>query len=265
MEIELSNWHNFHPSSLKHAKGTVVHDGSVRPSGNELVVGKMLGDEYLVHMGELAQSLTLNMCEVNTTCGYHVHVDAIDLTPRLLRKLYIGFALIQKQLWGTLVAKYRRTSPDVYSFCKELDPVHIPTLMAMTRSSQVMTWLTNHLYSLDHTKYTPEEYRYKLNYHKGHKYENQARRQALNFHSWMMRGTVEFRLKEGTVAPADLIMWPLWCGWFVHKVSAMTDKQLTTWIGKPPTLVELAKGWAVGPSPCPQDLVAWVEAKCKQV
>lgn len=41
----------------------------------------------------------------------------------------------------------------------------------------------------------------------------------LNIHSWKFRGTVEYRLGNGTVNPNDIRMWPLFCLWFTEAVS----------------------------------------------
>jgi hypothetical protein len=57
---------------------------------------------------------------------------------------------------------------------------------------------------------------------KGGKYE-WCRYFGLNIHSWMYRKTIEFRMKEASTDPEDILCWPLWCGWLVDNVTRMTD------------------------------------------
>ena len=79
-----------------------------------------------------------------------------------------------------------------------------------------------------------------------------------------MRGTVEFRLKEGTTTKADLMNWPLWCGWFVQKCTGLTDKEVMWWMKQPPKLIELAERFTastLGGARMPKSVLKWVEAK----
>lgn len=60
---------------------------------------------------------------------------------------------------------------------------------------------------------------------KTHKYED-VRYKALNLHSFFMRGTVEFRHKEGTVDYNEIINWALICGHVVEAASKMSEVQI---------------------------------------
>jgi hypothetical protein len=65
----------------------------------------------------------------------------------------------------------------------------------------------------------------KLKQQKQHKYEP-VRYKALNLHSFFMRGTVEFRHKEGTVDYTEMTSWALICGHVVDAASRLGDAQL---------------------------------------
>jgi len=119
-------------------------------------------------------------------------------------------------------------------------------------------WKTN----LNSYKKGLEQFKRTIAAKRDHKYENGARRSALNLHSWMMRGTLEFRLKEGTVDPVECINWPLWCGWFVDRTAALRDSQVREWLTKPPSLVELTESWYRGVKKPPEGLVEWVRERC---
>jgi hypothetical protein len=49
---------------------------------------------------------------------------------------------------------------------------------------------------------------------------------AMNVHSHFFRGTIEFRLKEGTLDPTEIIFWPLFCGWFVEAAIRLRDDEV---------------------------------------
>lgn len=278
MEIELGNFGRF--SSISSQKNKQFcpyhfdHDGSVMGSGRELVTGKLQGDQYLHSMLWLIKQLQEYKTTANYTCGYHVHVDAIDLGPEHLRRVLIAYCLTQKQLYGTLVAKGRLTTDWGKTYCPPL-PLSKDNLLELfdyTESEQINNWFNKYLYQLQYPeestrKANPSEYKAilldvqaRLKELKAKKYVNSARRSALNFHSWMMRGTIEFRLKEGTTDPTDLLMWPLWCGWFVHKTSSMSDKELMYWFKEAPSLLELAEDWGNDKVlPAPAALVKYIK------
>lgn len=277
VELELGNFGSVlddHPN-YSYLPYQFVHDGSVQGSGQELVTGKLIGDSYLYGMAQLCHDLKATDATANASCGYHVHVNAAEFTPMDLRRVLVGFYLIQQQLYGTLVDRNRYNSEHARMYCAPLrcDPAE---LMAMNSKGEFNSWLHNWLYGVELPvkaafgsgdeaallyKAKLQQIDATLKSLKSTKYVNRARRWALNFHSWMMRGTLEFRLKEGTVDTSDLMMWPLWCGWFVQSMKDTSDKEVGYWIKNPPTLVELATH--MGSVGMPQYVGDWVRGKCK--
>lgn len=252
---------------------TYDHDGSVRPSQRELVTGRLLGDKVPIGMGALADVLVKHKASVNETCGFHVHVDALRDTPADLRRIMVAFKLFQDQIFGNLVAAERKDN----QYCPPLalDDSQIFDLMKLESSGDINNWFHRYLYRIVpdvHSSFTPaqrkaamRDFESQLQARKAHKYENNARRSAINFHSWMMRGTVEFRLKEGSVSKPDLVNWPLWCGWFVQKIAGLPDKEILWWMKKPPTLVELTERFtasSLGGARMPKSILEWVAACC---
>lgn len=281
-EIEVS-----HPNGAEMDKnlrklGQWVHDGSVEPSGQEFVAKPTLGDAFPEQVARICSIFGTYGSAVNASCGVHVHVDAADLSIEAIRRLYVVFAVVQNNLFGTLVhANRQNPSPNGVNYCAKLvgNSDYLIEMMGMP-SDALRPWLYNYLYGLawpSKPKPQKSELVYKrlladyrkavelvkeqLHVKQTHKYENEARRQALNFHSWMMRGTVEFRLKEGTVDPIELLNWPLWCGWFVEKVAAMRDDTVQGMIVKPPTVLELTHMFYRGKLTPPIGLCEWVEQK----
>lgn len=248
------------------------HDGSVSGSGQELVTSRMIGDQYIFGMSHLTRALINGGSQVNETCGYHVHVDAAEMSPMDLRRIMVGFQLVQDELYGTLVLKSRGSGTWGQTYCPRLKN-DIAMLMAMEDKNSFINWLHQWLYQValpSKSDYIGADSLYKetlrgidtqLKQYKNTKYMNRARRWALNLHSWMMRGTMEFRLKEGTLNPGDMIMWPLWCAWFIEKFGNATDKDLHYFMKKGLSLHAATEFMSDGASRMPQYVGDWVRSK----
>ena len=273
-ELEIAEYGRFLNGSWPDIPVTYAleHDGSVVPSGQELVTARMIGDKVPLAMGALAKHLKSSGASVNETCGFHVHVDAAEASAADLRRILAGFWIFQDQIFDALVAPERSTNV----FCPKvrLDDPEVFELMKLSSSAEINNWFYRYLYGMEpsyNALWTPTQRRTaikgfedKLKQRKAHKYENAARRHAINFHSWMMRGTVEFRLKEGTIDEVELINWPLWCGWFVQKFSSFQDKELLWWMKKTPTLVEISERFCastLGGARMPKSVLQWVQKK----
>jgi hypothetical protein len=269
VELELATWGVYGQSKttydtllplLPHFAGAFVRDGSVSPSEMELVSKKMEGDSVLLGLTELCTALHGSGATANETCGMHVHVDAADFSMYDLRRVILAWEVLCPKLWGTLVLKRRSTNP--YCTSNILLPSERERLCAAGTATEITDWFYHYLYGVSKLNYDSHpQWRSVIRQKREHKYENPARRQALNFHSWMMRGTLEFRLKEGTVDPGDLLWWPQWCGWLVEWLGRQDDRVIDNWRthGVPP-LPELTRNFH--PSVAATGLLAWVESKC---
>lgn len=251
VEVELAEWGTLRAggaTAVKRDNPLLVcqfeRDGSVQPSGMELVVGPQAGDNYLTVMSKLISRLKESGVEANNTCGYHAHIDAASMTLPELRRVILGFAYMQNSIFHYLVAPHRLQEP-AYHYTQKISGLQ--GLRECKSSSEISAWLDMWLYGVHiHPLMGGEERRQlkrRLETLKSHKYENAARRRALNLHSWMMRGTIEFRLKEGTTDPTELLMWPLWCGWFVEHCAGATDAAIDKWRESSPGLDVIAKRW----------------------
>ncbi len=154
--------------------------------------------------------------------------------------------------------------------------------MSMTKAIDIKRFFYKYLYGIEYSQATYpiqnselaqltrrtyiKDINTKIKEAKARKYFNNARRQALNFHSYMMRGTLEFRLHEGTTNPESLIMWPLWCGWFVQKMlsSEFSDKEVSYWVAKgAPSLVDITERFTKGKHRMPTNILDWVKRRVK--
>lgn len=222
------------------------HDGSVT-GGYELVSGHASGDALYQGLQGLGQLMGTYACAADTTCGFHVHVDGIDYSGLELRNILVGFQLIQDQLFTGLVSPDRKHN----NYCKPYT-FSVPTLhelLGFTKNSEFTTWFYRNFYGLRSTEHADplQSHRLKLQVAKQlteikkRKYMNEARRFALNFHSYMMRGTLEYRLKEGTADPSTILYWPLFCGYLTEALARTTPKFMLHWLKEPPSLLDLVK------------------------
>lgn len=115
--------------------------------------------------------------KVNNTCGFHVHVDARQLSWTQMRNVAIAWQLIQPYVFAKL--------PQGRSKCKHCKPLNIPlsSLMAAETDEQIFGLIYNGE-RLSREALTQKRIR---------KY-NDARYYALNLHSFFYKKTLEFRV-----------------------------------------------------------------------
>lgn len=247
MELELSEWGKLRSESFRHFRYESTHDWSVKPSEQEMVIAPLRGDQFLRAMLELGEALYRTGAKVNTTCAYHVHVDGSDLSYWELRKILRVYERLEGEIYDHLILPHRRDVPTVTHYCQMLTREH-QTCDRCRRFDQQYPGTRQPLIPLSHTiermncarttgdlkaevirmlyGMTSMEGRDRasqLQVRKGGRYE-WCRYVGLNLHAWMYRGTIEWRMKEGTTSTEDLLTWPLWCGWFVEACSRMKDK-----------------------------------------
>ena len=86
-----------------------------------------------------------------------------------------------------------------------------------------------------------------------------CRYSAMNVHAWFYRGktkTIEFRCKEGTIDPEELIFWPLFCGWFVESATRLSDSAIMG-VSNLQAWLEASRGFAQ-----PQ-VLEWISGRVK--
>lgn len=252
LEIELSNYGSFSAATHKLSDGrgiAAVHDGSI--IGNapaELIIPPTSGDQFIKEIMALAKALDTSDCQVNETCGLHVHVNARDFSPYDLRRFLQVYSIVEKEIFIYLLSPERSHN----RFCAlmtrryedkllrqelpgivegfllpqdhqggRIDSVWLHQLMSLQDKREIQSMILHWLYFADTT--APwEDLKGSIPERRAHKYESK-RYAAVNLHSWQERGTIEWRQCEGTLDPMKLIMWPLFCGWVVEMSSILTD------------------------------------------
>ena len=229
LEIELSDWGGLNADSFKpkHCEWYADHDGSVQPSGQEMVVLPLKDDAFPAAVLELYEAFDKFKCQVNDTCGLHVHVGAEDMNGWQVRRLLKLYEMMQGGIYQLCKpGRDRAKSRNGYLFAARLDQTcrqEIQKMWSTTRAGEVRRALIRMIYGVD---LNPEEAKQVLTVPGGgivngrehidelaqfirgmkNKYAGGqgtrgfvSRYFGLNLHSWFLRGTVEWRMKEGTI------------------------------------------------------------------
>lgn len=182
----------YHTREIKDSKGRtwkVMRDGSIEPQ-------PAYNDEYRVEfvtpplnyedielLQEIVRELRAHGAKANASCGIHVHVDGANHTAASLRRLVKFFTARQDLIYDALGIGDRANH-----WCHKLN---INLLNEMKRTKNL---------SLDKIKqiwYSPANDDYIGGVSTAH--YNQTRYHGVNLHAFFTKGTVEFRLFNGTV------------------------------------------------------------------
>lgn len=250
LELELADWGKLrNEGTFNHLEYEPVRDWSVQPSGQEMVIHPLRGDEFLRAMAELAEQLYRTDATVNQTCAYHVHVGSSDLSYWDLRKILRIYEMLEGEIYDHLILPHRRDVPEVTHYCQMLTKKHVKCERCSRYDQQyprqrkaliplrdTIEWLNNAKNTFElkqgiiNMLYGPMEGQRPrdaatwLQTRKNGRYE-WSRYVGLNLHAWMYRGTLEFRMKEASTDLEDLTAWPLWCGWFVQACTRIQERR----------------------------------------
>lgn len=166
-------WHAMADGSLDSENGYVA----------EVVTPKLCGDADLETLQKVVRALRTAGASVNESCGLHVHVDGTNLTAAAAARVGVLFGLRQDMLYRACGVQERR----VARYCKKLDSAKIAKLKrATTREQLAAAWYE------ERDGATAAAWR-------GTQHYDQSRYYGINLHSYFYRGTIEFRLFEGTL------------------------------------------------------------------
>lgn len=181
--------------AVKQWQGAIVNDGSLPSTGFEINTAPANGDLFVNQINDICKALFKQAGNVDKTCGLHVHVDARDFNFYDICKLAVLYEKIEDALFS-IIAPSRKSS----HYCRPCGKKFIRDLENNTIPKDKQKALVKNVYGSE----------VNINSVKQDKY-NGARYNALNIHSWVYRGTIEFRAHQGTVNPEKIIMWgKLW-------------------------------------------------------
>jgi len=198
----------YHTRRIKDTKARtwkVMRDSSINPERNDGTDD--YSDEYRVELvtpilqyndiedlQQIVRNLRKAGTKSNTSCGIHVHVDGANHTPQSLKNL-VEFMVARQDLVNDSLGNGYRAR-----WCKELSPDLLNAIKAernLTRDTFEQIWYSSandHYYGrIDHSHY------------------NETRYHGLNLHAFFSKGTVEFRLFNGTMHAGKIKAYVQFC------------------------------------------------------
>lgn len=166
------------------------------------VVSPILSYDDLEDLQEIVRTLRKNGAIVNDSCGIHIHVGAERFTPQTLRNLVNIIASKEDILYKALNVDSRRIS-----YCKKTNATLLKTINV--KKPKTMADLADIWYEED--PYGRERHYNSTRYH------------GLNLHATFTKGTVEFRLFNGTLHAGEIKAYIQFCLAVAHQ--ALTQKK----------------------------------------
>jgi hypothetical protein len=197
----------------------LVPDESLNSRGQELVSPVLFYEpELLPRLQEPVRQLRRAGAEIDGSCAHHVHVG-VDSWTRMqdggfsrLQDLHTGFRVAQR----TLHAVLRTNTPRRNRYARPLR--EHPEVIGLGT-------LGNCLYGAVWSSSAPADYRtLRVRAREEGKYA-ECRYSAVNFHSYFYRGTIEFRLFNGTLHAGQVKAYVQLC---LALVAAAENHELTT-------------------------------------
>ena len=173
-------------------------DGRRVPAGREYsceVVTPILQYEDIEDLQNIIRALVAKGAITNSSCGIHVHVDGANHTPQSLTRL-MNFAIGRQDLFYEALQIEDRAN----RWCKKMSR----QLLNAMKSDKQMT--KRELESIWYSSVN-DDYRGGID----HQHYNATRYHGINLHAFFTKGTVEFRLFNGTTHAGKIKAYIQFC------------------------------------------------------
>lgn len=185
-----------------------MRDGSIRcekKRGDEIipadqqysceVVTPILQYEDIEDLQNIVRALVKKGAMANTSCGIHVHVDGANHTPESLSRL-LNFAIGRQDLFYEALQIGDRAN----RWCHKISPELFKAMKQTGRQSRD---------AAEHIWYSPRNDGYEGGI--SHSHYNTTRYHGINLHAFFTKGTVEFRLFNGTTHAGKIKAYIQFC------------------------------------------------------
>ena len=177
------------------------------------LVTPILQYEDIEDLQEIVRKIRKAGGKANTSCGIHVHVDGANHTPKSLRNLMEFMVARQDLVNDSLANAYRAR------WCKPICKDLLKAVKAekdLTKEKLEKIWyseVNDHYYGrIDHSHY------------------NETRYHGLNLHAFFSKGTVEFRLFNGTLHAGKIKAYVQFClavsSWAITTTKAVSFRSM---------------------------------------
>ena len=185
-----------------------MRDGSIRcekKRGDEIipadqqysceVVSPILQYEDIEDLQNVIRALVKKGAMANASCGIHVHVDGANHTPESLSRL-LNFAIGRQDLFYEALQIGDRAN----RWCHKISPELFKAMKQTGRQSRD---------AAEHIWYSPRNDGYEGGI--SHSHYNTTRYHGINLHAFFTKGTVEFRLFNGTTHAGKIKAYIQFC------------------------------------------------------
>ncbi len=159
------------------------------------VVTPILQYEDLEDLQNVIRALRADGAFANSSCGIHIHVDGVNHTPESLTRL-LNFAIGRQDLFYEALQIGDRAN----RWCRKMNPAVFKAMKKATDKTKA---------DVERMWYSP------LNdgYDSGidHQHYNSTRYHGINLHAFFTKGTVEFRLFNGTTHAGKIKAYVQFC------------------------------------------------------
>ena len=204
-ESEASQEHDYYDTyTVKDQDGRkwkVMFDSSITPyrGRNRIydseykveVVSPICNYEDIETIQEITRKLRKGHAKVNSSCGIHIHIDASKHDARSLRNITNIMYSKEDLIYKALQVDFSREN----RYCKKVDEAFIQKLNRAKPDS------------LDKVK----KIWYNDNTFRANEHYDRSRYHALNLHSVFSKGTIEFRLFNGTLHAGEIKSYIQFC------------------------------------------------------
>lgn len=192
-----------------------VTDGSI--SGREYVSYVLpYNDIGFAVVNDFEKVAKENHARVNNDCGYHVHLGGYRNSYSNIKKVWLGYLIMENMFFSTMPQSRRQNS-----YCLRFSKDY--TKESILRQNNLPR-LLSHFYEkqIRLKKSTPKDsYHFKRYYY-------------VNLHVWLSRQTIEYRLHSGTTNAKKILAWAeinkKFTDWLTSKSTSIPDVlALTEW------------------------------------
>lgn len=181
---------------------SIVRDTSITPQGLEFVSPPIAGDAVLDALEILSENIT-PVCTLNDSCGFHVHVDAADLSSSDVAHFLKLFLALQNHIYSIVQNTRSRLHHS-----KKLPMVNFNPDSVSSNTQLAKLWY----HDIADQRITFGKY-------------NESRYRGLNLHSLYVHGTIEFRMHEGSLDPDDCSRFSELCHHLVNAGKILSRKK----------------------------------------
>jgi hypothetical protein len=175
----------------------VVDDGSLSSGGVEFRTSRpIIGDKIDIALNSLEEVNRDEDNYVDSSCGVHIHMNALDFNFIEIKSLLMIMTRIQPLLYLSLPNDREK------NYCRE-----IKWSMKELKEIDNLSQLVSRYYKLQDSTFSDEKY-------------NDARYTGTNIHARFLLGSIEFRYHEGTTYSGDIRNWIK----FINRIMSKSTK-----------------------------------------